>query len=919
MKTYALDFESYYDSECSITTLGPRGYFSHPNFDAYMVTVVGDDGFQYAGHPKDFDWHSLQGNTVVMHNASFDESLYLYGVEVGWYPKVDFDCHCTADMVAYLGLPRSLKNASAAVLKTEITKTTRDNMKGKQWDAMTAEFKEEVTAYAITDAVLCLRLWSELSDQWPAIERNISHLNRKVCQRGLPIDEELLHKNLGVIKQALFDAELSIPWVGDYTPLSRKAFNEQCRKQGITPPASLAQDNEDTDAWFAAHQQECPWARAVQSYRRINAFLRKLEAFDAGTMADGRYYGGLMYCGANPTARFSGSGGNLNLQNLPREEMFGVNFRHMIKPKDGHKLIVVDLSQIEVRTICWLAKDKEALKLIAESDDIYHAFGVLLGLHDPANGDLKAYDKANGTRLRHKVKAIAIGCSYGMGANKFSTFSGMELDEAQSAVNLYRERMKSVPAYWRELDEHLTMAHSLDQKLELELPSGRLLRYGNIKRMKTIGFGGKPRFSFLGKIVRNGQMRDFNLWGGILAENCLSHTAEVLTFDAGWVALSAVTLEQKVWDGIEFVSHSGFIDKGEQEVINVFGIEATPDHKFLVGGIWISAEKACNFSISEASSPSYEAQGLYTNEVWDLHRFTESRKYSQHIGIKARDKSSLGARVRVWAKSFTSLKRNKTHTNLRQRMSNSTRGDFKAKDDSWSIGTQALLCTPFYARPLQTALPSSLGQLWGSGDYSMRKMAKVFSELLGRYVSELVRRAYFRSYGQFARLQPRELQVGHIHSAGEKQAEYPIPRRDTGTFVSKRSVEKRLLLSNGPWLAPTPCSVSKDRLQKQVGDLLNCGPRNRFAVRASAGSPVLIAHNCSQGLAREIFSDMMLRIDAAGFPIILHVHDEVVCEVPEKDSEMALAKILEIMHTPPDWIPDIPVAAEGHILDLYSK
>jgi DNA polymerase len=81
----------------------------------------------------------------------------------------------------------------------------------------------------------------------------------------------------------------------------------------------------------------------------------------------------------------------------------------------------------------------------------------------------------------------------------------------------------------------------------------------------------------------------------------------------------------------------------------------------------------------------------------------------------------------------------------------------------------------------------------------------------------------------------------------------------------------------------------------------------------------ILTENLSQGLARDIFSDMMLRIDAAGIPIILHVHDEVVCEVPEKDSEMALAKILEIMHTPPDWIPNIPVAAEGHILDLYSK
>lgn len=590
MITYAVDFESYYDSDCSITTLGPRGYFSHPLFDAYMVTVVGDDGFVYAGCPKQFDWAMLDGHVVLSHNASFDESLYLYGVEVGWFKACKpAEWHCTADMTAFLGLPRSLKNAAAAVFDMEVNKTTRDNMKGKAWNSMTDDFKKEVTEYAIVDSELCLRLWNELSEQWPQTERDISKLNRKVGQRGLPIDTALLKKNLEQIRLELFNAEQSIPWIGDHTPLSRKAFNEQCRAQGIEPPASLAAGNEEADKWFAAFQDACPWARAVQNYRRINAFLRKLEAFDSGTMPDGRYYGGLMYCGANPTARFSGSGGNLNLQNLPRDEMFGVNFRHMIKPKDGYKLIVADLSQIEVRTLCWLAEDRKALDLIRESDDIYHAFGVLLGLHDPANGPLKEYDK----QLRHKVKSIALGCGYGMGSAKFSAFSGMPLEEAAVAVDIYRGRMPSVPKLWRSLDTSMATACAIGEPFQLELPSGRALRYGRIKRMKEAG--SVTRFRHIGKIVRNGQLRDFPLWGGILTENL------------------------------------------------------------------------------------------------------------------------------------------------------------------------------------------------------------------------------------------------------------------------------------------------------------------------------------SQGLARDIFSDMMLRVDAAGFPVILHVHDEMVCEVPEAKAEDSLAKILQIMSTPPSWIPDIPVAAEGHICDLYSK
>lgn len=510
-RTYALDFESSYDNECSITTLGPRGYFSHPNFDAYMVTVVGDDGYTYAGSPRDFDWSLLNGSVVLSHNASFDESLYLYGVEQGWFkPCSPAEWHCTADMTAFLGLPRALKNASAAVFGLTVDKTVRDNMKGKRWESMSEDFRKEVTEYAIKDSELCLRLWQALAEKWPQRERDISTLNRKIGQRGLPMDTDLLAKNLAHIKTELFEAEQAIPWTKDSTPLSRKAFNAQCRAQGITPPSSLAQDSEEADKWFAAHQQACPWARAVQSYRRINAFMRKLESFDAGTMPDGRYYGGIMYFGST-TGRFSGSGGNANLQNLPREEMFGVNFRSMIRPAAGRKLVVIDLSQIEVRTLCWLARDEKALNLIRESEDIYHAFGVLLGLHDPANGQLKEYDKT----LRHKVKSIVLGCGYGMGADRFAGFSGMELPEAKEAVGIYRERMKKVVELWGHYNESLTMSHSLGEPFSIELPSGRALNYGRLKRMRDMN----GRFRFIGKVVRFGQLRDFPLYGGIASEN----------------------------------------------------------------------------------------------------------------------------------------------------------------------------------------------------------------------------------------------------------------------------------------------------------------------------------------------------------------------------------------------------------------
>lgn len=512
MKTFAVDFESYYDKECSVSTLGPRAYFSHPSFDAYLVTVVGDDGFSFVGHPEDFQWELLRDNRVVMHNASFDFALYRFGVERGRFQDVPFECHCTADLAAYFGLPRSLKEASASLFQIEVSKATRDNMLGKRWENMTPEFRQQVKEYALKDAELCLKIWQELGADWPEHERQISLMNRLIGMRGLPIDEDLLRRNLEGIKIKLFEAEQAIPWIEDKTPLSRTAINEECRKNGIEPPSSWAKDSEEADKWFALHGAKHLWARAVQDYRRINAFLKKLESFARATLAGGRYYGGFMYFGANPTGRFSGSGGNLNLQNLPKEEMFGVNFRPMIKAKPGYKLLVADLSQIEVRTLCWLAKDDKTLQLIRESDDIYHAFGIVLGMHKEEDGPLRA-NKA----LRQKVKTIVLGCGYQMGPPRFAATNNIPLEEAEESVGIYRRRMVKVVQYWKSLERDLATAHSLGVPFRLSLPSGRVMDYGVLKRMRN---SVSKQFEYLAKMSRFGKKRDMKVFPGHLAENC---------------------------------------------------------------------------------------------------------------------------------------------------------------------------------------------------------------------------------------------------------------------------------------------------------------------------------------------------------------------------------------------------------------
>jgi len=78
-------------------------------------------------------------------------------------------------------------------------------------------------------------------------------------------------------------------------------------------------------------------------------------------------------------------------------------------------------------------------------------------------------------------------------------------------------------------------------------------------------------------------------YGGDLLQSCLAENTRVWTLQ-GVKNIYEVTPDDKVWDGAEFVRCGGAIHKGERDVIEKFGVKATPDHKFLIGGNWVEWE-----------------------------------------------------------------------------------------------------------------------------------------------------------------------------------------------------------------------------------------------------------------------------------------------------------------------------------------
>ena len=115
-----------------------------------------------------------------------------------------------------------------------------------------------------------------------------------------------------------------------------------------------------------------------------------------------------------------------------------------------------------------------------------------------------------------------------------------------------------------------------------------------------------------------------------------------------------------------------------------------------------------------------------------------------------------------------------------------------------------------------------------------------------------------------------------------------------------------------------PCRVTigEGREYVDVYDIRNCGPRHRFAVWN--GERALIVSNCIQGICRDILADAMLRVEAAGYDIVAHVHDEIICEVPIGVS--SVDEICSLMSQLPDWADNtLPLNADGYECEYYKK
>lgn len=81
-----------------------------------------------------------------------------------------------------------------------------------------------------------------------------------------------------------------------------------------------------------------------------------------------------------------------------------------------------------------------------------------------------------------------------------------------------------------------------------------------------------------------------------------------------------------------------------------------------------------------------------------------------------------------------------------------------------------------------------------------------------------------------------------------------------------------------------------------------------------------LVENCVQAIARDCLAASIDRLEAAGLPVVFHVHDEVVIDAQPWDTEDAmLARVCEIMSEPIPWAPDLPLKAAGWVGKYFTK
>jgi DNA polymerase len=335
-----------------------------------------------------------------------------------------------------------------------------------------------------------------MSAGFPQIELRLIDLTlRMFTEPVLRLDTELLRGHLSAVKET---KEKALGKFDRDDLMSNPKFAEILRSLGAEPPMKTS---------LATGKQTFAFSKTDEEFKDLleheNVMVQAAVAARLGTKSTieetrTERFIGISERGALPvplryyaahTGRWGGDD-KLNLQNLPRNSLL----KSAIIAPDGYLMIDSDSSQIEARTLAWLAEQNDLVEAFDRGEDVYKIMASAI-----YGKDVSQITKDE----RFVGKTTILGCGYGMGAAKFQAqlknFNvAIELDEAKRIINTYRETYPKITALWKKAGLALeavlrnsAMGLGRDSVLKIEgnngilLPNGLYLRYPNLRILQS--------------------------------------------------------------------------------------------------------------------------------------------------------------------------------------------------------------------------------------------------------------------------------------------------------------------------------------------------------------------------------------------------------------------------------------------------
>lgn len=635
-----VDFETR--SECDLKTHGAWAYAHHETTEALMCAwrdltdpegkthlAVGEEAIRLI--PGLFDPEV----TKIAHNAQFER--YILKGRFGDTQPVESFYDTAAQAVIY-GYPRHLGELAKALGVAEkdtagtrlINLFSKPKKGGGFHDAL--DRTEDFLAfcnYCIQDVDTTVEVYEKLSTApylMTPTERDVYHLCERINDRGVPVDVELstLSAQAATEIQARDKAEIE-RLTGVANANSVQQLRAWLAEQGVETPKL---DKATVDELLAQGVGDDTVKKVLTLKRELalGSLARFQTIADYGSV-DGKAHGIFLYYGAH-TGRAAGRG--VQPHNLPRdsfasddevlenitaiksgETLDKTSYKKLLRSTfDGgeHGWIVSDFSAIEARVVAWLAGEQWVLDAFADGKDIY--------IETASQMYNLLYEEAREYRKQGKVATLGFG--FGGGVNALRAF-GYECtdEEGWELVTAWRKANPRIVKWWAQLEHAFIYGGQAgqfisvikrDDKRFVKLPSGRFMVYRNVEVSKRQG---KTHITFV-----QGSGKKDHTYSGRLAENCIAGDAEVLTEKRGWIRLDDLRDTDKIYDGFEFVTHSGVQYKGVQKTINLWGVRGTPEHQVKTTKGWKRFDEATRYH-REKVQPANSSQ-KDRRKTWEL-------------------------------------------------------------------------------------------------------------------------------------------------------------------------------------------------------------------------------------------------------------------------------------------------------------